>query len=428
MMLQSAFKVANLSVVRLVVTVPTSESGKIHAALNVKDGGRATSSTSFVSLRQKISSQFPFNMNVFVPALPPSISPSIQINLPSKQMGGWIPHTTLGTRFNPSNPYKEGLSEALFTLPNLLDGGNMMLGAWMTYHSMRQIPSVYSQWMNEIADDNIFGPHTRPTTPSTHNYSPSTIHVQGVAEYGESMVAAHAEMPLSPYANFKPHQTNALLWLNLSSGSSGNDHSGNSTMPPIWLTLQQSHIRGDQHPTYTLNLSQILSLHRPCWNILEERAPLIRNHLGWVIQVERNANITKNDNTTSSNPNQVSFGASWQINRNVACKAVLDNNGTTLKTNIIFKRWKQPRMTLSILNGIDLSGAGSGGSSPFNKPTATFIGFGLEVETTSMGAWSEDAVGNRSNPGDRPSYQEHTNVDGTKAPPTKIKVNAPAAT
>lgn len=416
---------------KMPTTVPTNQKGKSHAALNVQNDDSSKSSTSFVSLSQNLAPQLPLNVDLFIPASPPSLSPSVALSIPSKQKGGLLSNTTISKRFNPANPANEGHLEAHFTAPNLIEGGNVMLGAWMTNASIRELPSVYSQWRDEISDERETLSPLKPSSssvPSTRNYSPSTVHLQGVAEYGESLVAAHAELPLSPNTNLQPHQTNAILWLNLSGGGESGDEKSpenqqkHQSLPPIWLTLKHSRTRGDVSAKWTLNLSQILSWDRTCWNILEDRAPLIRNHVGWVLQIERNGNASNNSNNiTSAAQNNVRFGASWQINRNVGLKTIIDNNGSLLKTNVIFKRWKQPRMALSVMHGIDLtSGSGSGASS--YQPSISFLGFGLEVETSS--GLVEDAFDDSAK-SDSPKYQQTTNMDGIKAPPTKIQVNAP---
>ena len=246
-------------------------------------------------------------------------------------------------------------------------------------------------------------------------------------------MASHVELPLSPNSGgpFVPEKIDTLLWLNLSGG--GGESSDTSTSlstasppppPPIWLTLKQTKIRGQQTPQWTLNLSQILTFDRTSLYILEDRAPNIRNHYGWSIQIENNN--TNNDTTTTTTTTtgipKWSIGGSIQLNRNVAAKLVMEN-GTSVRTNLILKRWKQPRTTLSILNHMDMS-----------TGRWSFLGCGIEIETLTAasdlfgpsGSNNTTTTNNDDDDADDDAnYQERANLDGRKAPPTKIQVVRP---
>jgi hypothetical protein len=201
----------------------------------------------------------------------------------------------------------------------------------------------------------------------------------------------------------------------------------------LWLTLKQSTTRGHASPHYTLNLSQILSFDRKCWNILEERAPFIRNHIGWTFQIQQQQQqqqkLYQPEQQDHSSTASWSFATNWQINRHVAIKAVLDHSGNYLRTNVIFKTWQQPRMTLSILHGIDLTNNGG---------TWKWLGCGWELETTATTTSTTTTTTTatmdrtkRNNEGNGSStnstlksigYHETANLEGIKAPPTKIQI------
>ncbi|KAG7339462.1 hypothetical protein IV203_025359 [Nitzschia inconspicua] len=445
--------------------VPTNATGKIHMALNTPNriidpstinsptssstiNPRTTTTsvpsttaipfTSFVSLSQTLAagSKFPIDLQLLVPASP-HCYPCIDV-----VSSTLIPHTTISARCNPFQPNDKighvSATVKLQPVPQI----HVLLGAWMNADSIHNL--IQEHYYKESKNDHINDTESTAARwyqsplvtssslssfslgqSSTRNYSPSTLHIQGVAEYHESIIASHAEIPLSPNSGqYVPEQLDTMLWINLSGNSNNSDenydphkmehptandndnnHHNNTTMPPLWLTLKQSTTRGCHDPHYTLNLSQILSFDRTCWNILEDRAPRIRNHVGWTFQLDR-----KNDRQASW-----SVAASWQINRNVALKAVLDN-GSFVRTNLILKKWQQPRMTLSMINGINLSNG-----------QVMWLGCGIEVETTTTKITS-DRLGGNGKTGDRTTaattagYQETVNVDGISAPPTKVQV------
>mmetsp|Transcript_18102 Transcript_18102/g.31791 ORF Transcript_18102/g.31791 Transcript_18102/m.31791 type:complete len:490 (+) Transcript_18102:97-1566(+) len=399
-------------------SVPTNGQGQIRMALNTREATSTTPSylpsylsstppsatpeTSFLCMTQRLTPTLPFHIQMLIPASS-QVSPSLQLISPSN--GGLVPRTTVTARVNPIETEKS-LLEALVTLP-CSDIG-IKLGAWMDVDS---IQNLWNEYTNDTTSNNQQQSLSSPFS-STRKYSPSTIHLQGVSEYGDSILAAHAEIPLSPNSGkFIPEKTDTMLWLNLSTTDSSTSSSSSKPTPPLWLTLKQSHTRGDPLPEWTLNLSQILTFDRTIWNILEDRAPLIRNHLGWAVQLQRDAQQNSS----------WSVGASMQFNRNVAAKAVLDN-GKFLRSNIIFKRWMQPRLTLSVLNGMDLT-----------TGRVSFLGFGVEIETTAaiLGQTQVDVpcedsvVAANGNGDDDAKYQETTNLEGNRAPPNKIQVNVP---
>jgi hypothetical protein len=432
---------------------PTNHMGRIHMALNVANKNATqeqrsttvstnpvTVSNSFVSLTQAmLPTTLPLRIQCLLPAST-QLSPYIEI---SSQNGTLLPYTTLSTRVNPLQfNDSNGHFHALLKLPfSKINNIQMMLGAWMTndsiYHLLVHDQKSYNNNNSSsfYVDDSVsWNQLSPPRSPSTRNYSPTTVHLQGVMEYQESIVALHTELPLSVNSGYIPEHFDTLLWINLGGGSSngdaGNDQqnsnhslssfssssSSSSSYPPLWLTLKQSTTRGHSSPHYTLNLSQILSFDRKCWNILEDRAPMIRNHIGWTFQIQQQQQPEKPSQHATST--FWSLAANWQINRHVAIKAVLDQNGNYLRTNMIFKTWQQPRMTLCILHGIDLTNGGKVG----------WLGCGWELETTTTATTTSTRNNHRncnsnSNTNlESAGYHETANLERINVPPTKIQV------
>lgn len=320
------------------------------------------------------------------------------------------------------------------------------VGSYMTVESMRNLVAsssssspLLSRW-GEAASTTTGGGRrpgpgrsrsSRNNHRNNHRYAPSTVHLQAAAEHGESVLAAHAEVPLlTPNTGgpFVPERTDALLWLNLNGGGGQDGVATTATPttttaaipapppPPLWLTMRRSCTRGAAAPTYTVNLAQVVTFDRPVWNLLEDRAPSVRNHLGWAVQMERDA---------EAGTSRWKAGASVQLNRNVAAKAVLEEDGCRnsrpfLRYALVVRRWGQPRMTLSVVNGVDLT----------TDRRHSLVGFGLELEpavvasaSTAATPWTgPDAADNGT---DRAKYQESANVERSRAPPTKILINHP---
>ena len=334
--------------------------------------------------------------------------------------------------------------------PNWFNSGvNFSLGTNMTIHALRTVvqdtytrigtsiiptstKATTSNTSNdkntELKNDWRMFRRNNNNNSSTNNNNDDVLHIRAAAGCKESIIAANVEVPLSHLLSsssigrntVKLFTTDTMLSLNLNSNGSqskneneneqGNEH--RSPPPPLWLTLKQSqHSSTNNSHCLTLNISQILTFDREIWNILEERAPTkIRNHLGWVCQIERtihtNSSNTKsrNSNSNSNSSSSIwSVGASGQLNRNVAAKVIIEsklgnnnnsssqsnqntddsNNGNKtpssssasssspvlLKFAIILKRWIQPRATLSLINSIDLL-----------TGRFQFIGIGLEIE------------------------------------------------
>jgi hypothetical protein len=415
------------------------------------------SSMSFLSMTQSFSPLW--DVQLMVPMGVPSSSissspsshdehlmgPALQV---TSRAGGLLPYTTLSARINQNSSARP--MSANNKRSSSKDSGSGWINATVRLPFIKEVTGiecVFGSWMSMESIGNLFHDYSatsgagviHSSSSSARRYAPATIHLQAAAEYQESLMATHVELPiLTPNTGgpFVPEVTDTMLWLNLnggitdSSSSSSSDSPNASTpssasspassesppldyYPPLWLALKQSYVRGNLSPTWTLNLSQILTFNRPVWNILEDRAPMVRNHLGWVVQLDRDPNA----NTSSWRAS-----TSVQFNRNVGAKAVLDDNGRTLNYAVVLKRWAQPRATLSILNSIDLT----------NRGRHSLVGFGLELETTAPARaggtassgrrQSSDHAGRRS-PMEHAEYQETVNIEGNRAPPTKIQIS-----
>jgi hypothetical protein len=205
----------------------------------------------------------------------------------------------------------------------------------------------------------LFGTYL-PFDPRT---KPSTLHAYGAAEYNQSLAAVQAEIPLTGNSsnnnNNEPLNVSTMVSLNINDDAS----------PPLWVTLKQQRTSASsqqqqqhQQPQWTMNLSQTLNFDRHVLNVLEDRAPKVRQTLGWVVQLEHSGNSDKT-------PPKLSVGAAWQWNRGVGIKGVVSDQ--TLVYGVVLKRWKQPRVTLSILNQMN-----------FATSKHSFLGVGVELETT----------------------------------------------
>jgi hypothetical protein len=137
----------------------------------------------------------------------------------------------------------------------------------------------------------------------------------------------------------------------------------NNNSPPMWLTMTST------PQSSTINISQILSFDRYQTNVIEDRAPYVRNTLAWSVQVEN-----PNARSSISNESMISAAIAWQCNRGLALKLTGFSQPQKQKyqfnSAILLKRWKQPRLTCSILHRFD-----------FASKQFSFLGLGLELDT-----------------------------------------------
>ena len=222
----------------------------------------------------------------------------------------------------------------------------------------------------------------------------SNPQLQLATEYKQSLLALTAKLE-DQTKNFVPKVESSMVCLNLNhnpTNTLGNAKVG-SEPPPLWLTLKQKNEDTALGPMWILNLSQILTFDRYVWNFLEERAPKVRQTLGWSIQME-----------TSKRQRAWHLGTTWQINRGLALKGVVKSTASAplcLQYGMIVKRWNQPRATLTFLNEWD-----------WNKSSHSFLGFGVELHTNSILSNSDATTDYPTAP---PKYSD--------APPTKVQLS-----
>lgn len=144
--------------------------------------------------------------------------------------------------------------------------------------------------------------------------------------------------------------------------------------PPLQLTLQATPEKS------ALALSQILTFDRIQVNPVEDRASKVRNTVGWTVQLETertgsasnslDAKKSSSNGTTNRALSKATMAAAWQVNRAVALKAVLHPQDSNLDMALILKRWRQPRVTCSLL-----------ARHSWSTNTTRFLGLSVELET-----------------------------------------------
>lgn len=303
---------------------------------------------------------------------------------------------------------------------------DFVASTWMTMDSLQDLVKQ-SMTTTNANTSTTSSAATNSTTP----LSRPTVQFQAGLEYQESIVAAQTSIPLTkdvlagnlmselpkietmvsinlnhrPNTSSNKSDTNYFGTNHHDSNNDNDDYDDNDTttqVAPLWLSLKHT-----SSSAWVLNLSQILTFDRPVLNPLDERAPNIRQTLGWVVQVEKEpfqqpSSLFQHqqDNVASSHNNAKtswSAGATFQLNRNTACKAVLIE-GHTLLYGAILKRWSQPRITLSLFHSLHIPTGQHG-----------HWGFGLELET---------ATPMTGDPGSSvPMNPTTSSDDGTEYPP-----------
>ncbi|CAJ1964560.1 unnamed protein product [Cylindrotheca closterium] len=203
----------------------------------------------------------------------------------------------------------------------------------------------------------------------------NSVHLQAAAEYKESLVAVQGGLD----QNQLPTLTGSMVSLNLNHQASDKNNAAidgdvNARVPPLWLTLKQLKPSGEDTTKWTLNLSQILTFDRYVWNVMEERAPKVRQILGWSLQMDTTTASNDAESSSSTPETKWSIGTTWQVNRGLAFKGVMTTSNTSplsLNYGFIVKRWMQPRATLSVLSQFE-----------FATKKSSFLGFGLELEAS----------------------------------------------
>ena len=321
-----------------------------------------------------------------------TISPSLQLKMlvptldPPSFQAKWSQQA-----FNTS------LAANVITNNSNQNGGGWLEGKYK-HRTESGIECVLGSWISIDSFRNVLRYSTAPSSSSTRKMSQSaTVNLQAAAEYEQSLMAAEVELPL-----FQPMTTpNVSTMLSLNINNPKNNKNNSQHHPPLWLTLKQEPMANNK---LTLNLSQILTFDRPVLNILEDRAPLVRQILGWVVQVEKETTSSGEAGSSASSA-CLSLGATWQWNRALALKGVVTSTDTEsrLQYAVIVKRWNQPRATMSVLNSIDLKSYKN-----------SFVGFGIELETTPSSIFGIPQAGEVEN--------DNLAVPETPEVPTKIQI------
>lgn len=158
--------------------------------------------------------------------------------------------------------------------------------------------------------------------------------------------------------------------------------------PPLQVTLSQ------MGTTSSIALTQVVSFDRIQFNVMEDRAPFVRNTAAWTVRMENDRSIA--ETPTSA---KLEVAGAWQVNRALALKAVYDKWGV-LTTAVMFKRWHYPRVTCSLLHRWE-------GAGPVGR-----WGFGIELETGGIeGDPSAYYYAHHPSPAET--------IDSEKVPPTR---------
>jgi len=216
----------------------------------------------------------------------------------------------------------------------------------------------------------------RPSNPRTVPFQAQSANLYAAAEFRRTLLAAEASMPI-------PDENKRNQWIMPSVDTMLSIDVNDDKTSPLWVTvLARNH--GTDRLSWTMNVNQTVTFDRYIVNIMEERAPKVRQSLSWSIQMDTSANAAGREGTVASNNdpaigpqmnnhNHVQIGAAWQLNRALALKGVAHDDGR-VDTSIMLKRWEQPAVTFSLLNSFQLNKLGS-------KPHS-FFGFALEVEAS----------------------------------------------
>jgi len=346
----------------------------------------------------------------------------------------------------------------------VLNGMDIIATSWMTWKDLqRESSSLYHNYYFDSSNPTTT---TTTTTTTTHHptflstrqhprprHPPGQLHFQLGIDYEEALLAIQTKIPLtsslssssSSSSYYQLPNVEKLISINLNhhppapSSPSTNPSSSSSSPPPppLWLTLKQetssssSAPPSSSIPLWTLNLSQIITWDRSHWNPLDDRAPYIRQTLGWVVQVEQQPSSSTSSSTThpssSSSSSSInttattggilwSAGVTMQWNRHLATKFLWKDNGKTWNTNILFKQWKEPSVTLCLLHSLDL-------------PTGKTMGWGLGFEiqtttTTTTTTTTSSTLGIEENERDSNTPSDYPDSPSPRrnGPPTRIQI------
>lgn len=289
--------------------------------------------------------------------------------------------------------------------------GNVQIGSWAA-GSLAAHKGVQGKMFPILPENSQSSSSTTTTALSRLGSAVDTVGAYAAADFLRSTAAFQVQCRL-PAANAGPStsmpqlHTRSYFSINLADEHRSKDASGVPPPPPLVVTLERSggsdggHYYGgnlsSEEVVSSLSVSQVLHLDRYQVNPLEDRAPKIRNTLGWTIRLERVAALAGSgrflshdeayssttdaaDNVTAATTTRLAVGGAWQINRAVAVKAVANPDAFTAA--LILRRWKEPRVTCSLLFRNQMSPDGFGSSSSSSSTwRPRFVGVGLQVET-----------------------------------------------
>jgi len=247
------------------------------------------------------------------------------------------------------------VATSLHVIPNILSlfgkintSGQGWLGATFDYtYKNTRTPELHTQNIHlKPEDDEESNVHVKLGSwipfdcKSPKDVRINQVHAYAAVDLLGSTAAVETKIPLD---TLEP-ETKSFFTIDLRSEEA----------PPMQITLER------ENDTSAIALTQIFSIDRYQLNILEDRAPKVRNTIGWTCRMER----------SDSGAANVAVGAGWQVNRALAFKAKVEPQDSSITAALLVKRWKQPRVTSSILAKYD-----------WKNQTIRFIGVGIELET-----------------------------------------------
>jgi hypothetical protein len=206
--------------------------------------------------------------------------------------------------------------------------------------------------------------------PAAHAYA--SLQVPGC------LLAVQGKLPTNSYEKLPELSYHATC--DLTNNDSKTTTNNNAGPPPLAVTIRKS------GQSSSMALSQVLTWDRYIANALETRCPKILNTLAWTVALEKTA-----ESSSAAKPRA---GVAWQLNRALAVKAVAQPDG--LQAAVIFKRWRQPRITCACLFGtgrfgnfefqglgvtLEVGGGSDAADAVYNEDSASTIVSPLVPET-----------------------------------------------
>ena len=164
----------------------------------------------------------------------------------------------------------------------------------------------------------------------------------------------------------------------ISGAKSLNEDSNNARTPPppLKFNILCDRTGSNSNGTLSVSVSQQISFDRTVSNPIETRCPKIRNVLAWSVETKKELAQLSSSVSKNNQPSSLNASLCWQINRGLACKLNVDDDG--VHSGLIFKRWAHPMITCTLLSGVKKNG----------QP---YQGVGLVVETTPVDDLNQQA-------------------------------------